>query len=107
MFFKKNCFQSVWWNNYCVHFVFQHAYITLNLFTHLQFCSVSVSISEGVLNFISQSVVNTKIRLKISKTQQEFQNLTTLVIFSTHSTTLSIPMFNMYRRTVTNVRLHI
>jgi len=46
----------------CLHY--------LNFFTRLQFSSVSVSISEGVLNFISHAVVNTKTRLKISNAQQ-------------------------------------
>jgi len=38
--------------------------------------------------------------LQILNYQQLLKNVTTAVIFSTHSTTLFIPMFNMYRWTL-------
>jgi hypothetical protein len=46
--FEKNCFKLLECKNYCVHFVFQHAYICLILFPLLQFCAAPVSISEGI-----------------------------------------------------------
>jgi hypothetical protein len=61
--FKRNCDTSVEWKNYCVHFVFQHAYIPLILFPLLQLSAVPVCISEDISNFISRSVANTKTRL--------------------------------------------
>ena len=57
---KRNCVKSVEWKNYCVHFVFQHAYITLILFRLQQICVAPFSISEGLSRLISPAVANTK-----------------------------------------------
>jgi len=66
---KSNCVKLVEWKNYCVHFVFQHAYLTLILFRLQQLCVAPVSISEGISRLISPAVANTKIRLKISNSR--------------------------------------
>ena len=62
--FKMNCGTSVGWKNYCVHFVFQRAYINLILFSVLQLSAVTVFISEGISRFISLILANMKSRHK-------------------------------------------
>ena len=60
---RGNCGMLLVWRNYCLHFRSQHAYISLILFPLLQLCAVPVFISEGISNFISRTVANTKTRL--------------------------------------------
>jgi len=48
---------------FCLHFGFQHAYISLIVFPLRQLCAVPVHISEGISKFISRAVANTKSRL--------------------------------------------
>jgi len=66
---KRNCVKSVEWKNYGVHFVFQHAYISLILFRLQQLCVAPFSISEGISRLISPAVANTKTRHKISNSR--------------------------------------
>ena len=61
---KRNYFKLVECKNYSLHFVFQHAYITLILFALLELCSAPVYVSEGISRLISLAVANTKTRLK-------------------------------------------
>jgi len=67
--FKRKFFKSVEWKNCSLHFVFQHAYITLILFALQQLCVAPVSISEGISRLISLAVGKTKTRLKISNSR--------------------------------------
>jgi hypothetical protein len=64
------CGISVGWKIYCVHFVSQHAYITLILSPVLHLCAVTVFISKGNQTLFKLLLYTDKPDLQISNSQQ-------------------------------------
>ena len=83
--FKMNCGISVGWKNYCVHFVCQHAYITLILFQSHSSVLLQATFQKALKAYLKSSSTqvceSTEISLCLEVTGFTFLARSTLHVF--------------------------